>query len=429
MNEIMKTVDIPVITVSYNSPDLIEALLRTFRQFYQNKVYVIDGSSPDISAAIGLTVAGFDNVEFIPFGYNIHHGPGLTWAINTLDIHGRVLFLDSDVEVLRGGFLESLHNALEPGEYGVGSLQYVNEQGHPRENDGYLYLHPACMLCDVDVMRQWPLPIKHGAPMLPPMLALHKAARSNLIRNMPWVQNDFGNNPDRIFIKHDWQGTVKRTGGYHYDLPVASPQIDEELLALVPINAVKVVEAGCGDGSFAKAYKARNPLCDYTGIEPVRALADQARAHCDFVFNEALEADSEQRQVYTSNADVWILGSVLGQLDNPQKWLDQIRQRMVAGATLVASVPNFQHWRNQVQLNQGTLHPGERQLFTRGTVLQMLQRSGFAVTGGGARILEEPGRERFLPMLRALAQASDTDPDVAVQDALPVEYLIVAVAA
>jgi GT2 family glycosyltransferase len=44
--------NIPVVTVSYNSPDLIEALLRTFRQFYPNKVYVIDGSRPEIAEQI-----------------------------------------------------------------------------------------------------------------------------------------------------------------------------------------------------------------------------------------------------------------------------------------------------------------------------------------------------------------------------------------
>lgn len=425
----MNIANIPVVTVSYNSPDLIEALLRTFRQFYQNKVYVIDGSVPDIAAGIGQAVAKFDNVEFIPFGYNIHHGPGMAWAINNLDLHGPVLFLDSDVEILRAGFLESLLEALAPGAYGVGSLQYVDEAGRPLEQNGYVYLHPACMLCDVDVMRQWPLPIKHGAPMMPPMVALNKAGRTDMLINMPWVQNDFGKNPDRIYIKHDWQGTVIRTGGYHYNLPVASQQIDDQLLALVPTDAVKVVHLLCGDGSFAKAYKARNPLCDYTGIEPVKALADAARAHCDFVFNESLEHDSVQRQTYTAKADCWILGGVLERLEDPRAWLAQLRQRIAPGGTLVASVGNAQHWRNQVQLNQGALLPSGRQQFTRGTVLQLLQQTGFQITGGGARIMEEPERERFLPLLRALAEASGADPEMAVQDALPADYLIVARAA
>ena len=294
---------IPIVTVSYNSPDLIAALLASIRRFYPNPVIVIDGSQPEIAAQIRPVAEGYPDVRFIPFGYNIHHGPGLTWAIRNLDLHGPVLFLDSDVEVLRRGFLESLREALAPGMYGVGSLMYVNALGQPAGPDGYPYLHPACMLCDVDVMRAWPLPIKHGAPMMPSMVALHDAGRRDMIANVDWVHNDFGQNPERIFIRHDWQGTVIRTGGYHYDKPVAPAPIDEQLLALVPATPVKVVEAGCGDGAFAKAYKARNPLCDYTGIEPDAALANAARPHCDFMFAEALEQPGAERVAATAGAD------------------------------------------------------------------------------------------------------------------------------
>ena len=420
---------IPIVTVSYNSPDLIAALLASIRRFYPNPVYVIDGSRPEVAAQIRPVAEQYPDVRFIPFGYNIHHGPGMTWAIRNLDLHGPVLFLDSDVEVLRRGFLESLRAALAPGLYGVGSLQYVNALGQPVEQDGYLYLHPACMLCDIDVMRQWPLPIKHGAPMMPSMVAMHDAGRSDLIRNVPWVQNDFGRNPDRIFIRHDWQGTVIRTGGYHYDKPVTPQPIDEQLLALVPTTAVKVVEAGCGDGAFAKAYKGRNPLCDYTGIEPDTALADAARPHCDYVFNEPLDADGTERRVATAGADCWIVRDMLGRLRDPQAWLAQVRARMAPGATLVLSEPNAQYWRRQVRLNQGLPDTGTAHPFTRTTLLQVLQQSGFTVTGGSARVADEPDSERYLPALRALAAAHGGDPEQLVRDALPHHYLVVARAA
>ena len=417
---------IPIVTVSYNSPDLIAALLASIRRFYPNPVYVIDGSRPEVAAQIRPVAEQYPNVRFLPFGYNIHHGPGMTWAIRNLDLHGPVLFLDSDVEVLRRGFLESLREALAPGLYGVGSLQYVNALGQPVEQDGYLYLHPACMLCDIDVMRQWPLPIKHGAPMMPSMVAMHNAGRADLVRNVPWVQNDFGHNPDRIFIRHDWQGTVIRTGGYHYDKPVVPQPIDEQLLAIVPTTAVKVVEAGCGDGAFAKAYKARNPLCDYTGIEPDAARADAARPHCDYVFNEPLDAFGPERQVATSGADCWIVQDALGRLADPLAWLTQVRAHMAPGATLVLSEPNAQYWRHQVRLNQGLPPEGNARPFTRMTLLQLLQQSGFAVTGGGGRIADEPERERYLPALRALAATHEGDPEALVRDALPHHYVIVA---
>ena len=40
----MIATEIPVITVSYNTPELINNLLTTFREKYTNPYYIIDGS-------------------------------------------------------------------------------------------------------------------------------------------------------------------------------------------------------------------------------------------------------------------------------------------------------------------------------------------------------------------------------------------------
>ena len=54
--------------------------------------------------------------------------------------------------------------------------------------------------------------------------AVHElaAGAGHLIGKVDWVHEDFAQEPARHFIKHDWQGTVIRTGGYHYDLPSAN---------------------------------------------------------------------------------------------------------------------------------------------------------------------------------------------------------------
>ncbi|HZV67464.1 MAG TPA: methyltransferase domain-containing protein [Telluria sp.] len=428
---------IPIVTVSYNSPDLIEALLGSLRKFYTNPVYVIDGSYPEVAAEIGAIAAKYANVQFIPFGYNIHHGPGLSWAINNLGLSGQVLFLDSDVEILKAGFIESLQSFLTPELYGVGGIQQVNEQGYDHPDGAVAYLHPACMLCNIDVVRQWPLPIKHGAPLVQTMVALHKAGQSGLLRNVDWVKNDFSKDPNRIFIKHDWQGTVLRTGGYHYDKPTQASVVNTDLLAFVPLTAHKLVEVGCHDGAFAKAYKQRNPVSNYTGIEIDSVLANHARPHCDFVFNQDVEQADAQCRKHVAHADCWILGEVLEQLQDPWALLAAIRTSIAPAGVLVASVGNFQHWSVQARLalgdlryeDGGSLQKKQVRVFTRGTILDMLRRAGFQVTGGMPRIKDEPAREQFLPAIRALAAASGNDAEAAVQDALPYQYIITAVAA
>ncbi|MET0321341.1 MAG: tetratricopeptide repeat protein [Duganella sp.] len=427
---------IPIVTVSYNAPDLIEALLRTLRQFYGNRVYVIDGSNPDVAEKIRAIAATFDNVEFIPFGYNIHHGPGLAWAINHLGLTGEVLFLDSDVEILRGGFIETMHERLRPGMYGVGSIQPVNEQGYDRADGVVRYLHPACMLTNIDVVRQWPMPIKHGAPLIAAMLAIHHAGRHELIASIDWIREDFSAQPaHRHYIKHDWQGTVIRTGGYHYDLPSAGAAVNTDLLQFVPLEARKIVEVHCRDGAFAKAYKARNAIVDYTGIELDPVQAQAARAHCDFVFHADMAQAGSDVWDHVRRADCWVLDETLDLVDDPWTLLAKIRASIAPGGKVVATIRNFQHWSIQARLNAGDFRYGadgveksRKRLFTRGAALDLFQQAGFQISGGSARIIDEPAREKYLPAIRLMAGASGIDPVMAVEDALPWQYIITAVA-
>ncbi|GJJ05286.1 hypothetical protein RugamoR64_58240 [Duganella rhizosphaerae] len=429
---------IPIVTVSYNAPDLVQALLASLRKFYPNRVTIIDGSNPDIAEQIRAIAARYDNVEFIPFGYNIHHGPGMTWAINNLGLKGEVLFLDSDVEVINPGFIESLQSHLQPEMYGVGNLHLVNEQGYDRPDDGAVrYLHPACMLVNLDVARLWPLPIKHGAPMVQTMLAIHRAGAHHLIAAVDWVGEDFSRAPKRHFLKHDWQGTVIRTGGYHYDLPAASAHVNLDLLSLVPADAGKLVDVGCHDGAFAKAYRQRNPICHYTGIERDPAPANAARPHCDYVFDQDIESASPEFWSHVAGADCWILGEVLEYMNDPWAVLTKIRSNMSPGGRVVAAIPNFQHWGIQARLNAGDLrygsgaamNQGHKRIFTRGAMLDLFQQAGFKIAGGSSRIPDEPAREKYLPAIRLMAQASGIDPAIAVEDALAPQYILVAVAA
>lgn len=427
--------DIPIITVSYNSPDLIEALLRTLRRFYPNRVHIIDGSRPEVAAEIKQITERYENVEFIPFGYNIHHGPGMAWAIRHLDLKGPVLFLDSDVEIVAPGFIESLLGHLTPELWGVGGIQQVNEQGYDRPEDGAVaYLHPACMLVNIEVVRQWPMPIKHGAPLIQTMLALHRSNNAHLIRHVDWVKNDFSKEQTRIFIKHDWQGTVIRTGGYHYDLPSAGSEVNQYLLHFTPLEAARLVEIGCGDGTFAKAYRARNPICNYTAIESDPELAERARPHCDFVYNENAEHPSNDFLNHVTGADCWILGDVLNEIDAPWALLSRIRQLIAPGGKVIASVRNFQHWRIQARLSIGDLNYGsdlalkkeDRRVYTRGSALALFLQAGFKVTAGAPLIHDEPEREHFLLAIRALAEAGGANGEQAVQDAMAWEYILVA---
>lgn len=202
---------ITALTVNYNTPDFLERLLSSFRKYYTLPFIVVDGSD-EINYSKIESFTDKYNVEIHHFPYNIHHGPGLAYGIKYIQTD-QILLLDSDLKVINPGFVESLQNELLPDSYGIGDIQIVNESGFNKKV-GYKYLHPACALINREVVLRYPLPIKHGAPMIEAMIEINNQNKCNLLQHAEWVLNDF-RKPDKKYIIHDWQGTVKKTGGYH----------------------------------------------------------------------------------------------------------------------------------------------------------------------------------------------------------------------
>jgi SAM-dependent methyltransferase len=86
--------------------------------------------------------------------------------------------------------------------------------------------------------------------------------------------------------------------------------------------------------------------------------------------------------------DLVVAADVLEHVRDPESVLKQVRSVLVPGGTLIASVPNFGHWyprgRTAVGLfdydQRGILDRGHVRFFTRRSLLDLVRRSGFAVT-------------------------------------------------
>jgi SAM-dependent methyltransferase len=446
----MNVQTIPLVSVSYNSAELVDELLRSFRQHYANPITIIDGSSAEHAPAIEAVCARYPGVKFIHFDYNIHHGPGMAWAFQNLELQGPVLVLDSDVIVLNAGLVEAMAEQLQPGMYGVGYVNHVNEGGFDvtYEEGAVRYLHPACMLCNIEVVRQWPMPIKHGAPNIEPMLAIHRAGQHHLIQGLEWVKEDFSRSEaPKHYLRHDWQGTVIRTGGYHLEewqrslalKQSAAPQLNDELdcnndvLKLIPPASRVVVEVGCNVGALAKAYKRAHPACNYTGIEVDGERAERSRSHCDQVLH--LDIESVDQSFFDSYAhcNVWILDDVLTRLRDPWGVLARIRRSMPADGCVIVCLPNAQHWSVQAKLAvgdfryeaaDGLMDRSHLRFFTRATMLEMFAGAGFKLEAGFPRIFGELKNEHVIAAIRSMAIGVGADPDLAVQDSLPMHYVV-----
>ncbi|CAH2605617.1 protein of unknown function (plasmid) [Rhodovastum atsumiense] len=332
--------------------------------------------------------------------------------------------------------------------YGVGCLNWVNREGFNIDyRDGAIrYLHPAVMLCNMDVVQQWPMPTKHGAPMVETMVALHDAGRSDLLGHAEWLENDFSNSDNKNYLIHDSRGTVFRVGTYNLDEWQASVMEDrvkaegynKELLAMIPKDARGIVEVGCNNGSLACAYKLINPQCIYTGIEINSMAAESARRHCDSVLAMDIEkAEEGFFRECMSRSNVWVFGDVLEHLVDPWSLLGKIRRTLPADGCVVISLPNAQHWSVQGKLSCGFLRYEEHGLldrthlrfFTRITMLELLHGAGFRVDQGVTRNFGGINSSNVIAAIKLMAASFGADPEMALADSLPLQYVVRAVPA
>lgn len=216
-----------VLSVNYNTPDLIYNMVKSFRQFYDNEILIIDGSNKENYEQAKNLLSEFEDVEIHHFGYNLHHGKSMAYGITYLNCD-KILVIDSDVTILKKGILELLESDLKEDSYGIGDIQRVDSNGFnigsrkgaiglkesELQEGGIAYLHPAFMLINRKIAINWDLPINHGAPMINTMIQIHNMGQERILQHSKEVHEGFRTDKAE-YLYHPWCSTVNRTGGYH----------------------------------------------------------------------------------------------------------------------------------------------------------------------------------------------------------------------
>jgi SAM-dependent methyltransferase len=208
------------------------------------------------------------------------------------------------------------------------------------------------------------------------------------------------------------------------------PNVD--LLGFVPPGVARVVEVGCSSGAMGAAFLATRPDVEYIGIEIDPEYAEAAREFVSEVVVADIEKMEDKAFEILFPTDCWIFGDVLEHLYDPWRVLRRIRASMPQHGSIVACIPNAQHWSVQGRLNAGLFHYKDDGLmdrthirwFTRKTIIELFETSGFQIEEMGGRVFPEEGREKVMPGIRALAEALGADPEAAEQDATPFQYLL-----
>jgi 2-polyprenyl-3-methyl-5-hydroxy-6-metoxy-1,4-benzoquinol methylase len=185
-----------------------------------------------------------------------------------------------------------------------------------------------------------------------------------------------------------------------------------EMLAYIPPMVKRVLEVGCGNGSFAAYLKSQRSV-QVVAIEAYPAAAEAARPRVDELICASIEEAAPQ--LAGAHFDCVVFNDVLEHLVDPWAALRQVRPLLNDGGHVVASIPNMRYFpvlkelilRSQWEYQQqGVLDRTHLRFFTNSSMRQLFTSTGFEVqTLEGINGVQFPWKLGMLN--RLLGQALD----------------------
>lgn len=158
------------------------------------------------------------------------------------------------------------------------------------------------------------------------------------------------------------------------------------MLDFLPNQAKVFLEIGCGEGNFGAKVKASSPGVVYWGMELDKDAASEANLKIDNVLIGNCEVQVDR--LPDSFFDCVIFNDSLEHLADPFLFLDKIKLKTKNNGYVLASIPNFRHYKNLYNLffkrdfkyvDVGILDNTHLRFFTRKSILRFFEQSGYAV--------------------------------------------------
>lgn len=189
--------DIEILTVNFQTADLIERQLRSRDDNgyeFINTIVVDNSTSKQHQDELDMVLSKYTNVKLYRTNRNFGHGGGVNvgWHFITKPY---VLLLDSDTWFSGVTCLHSMVTKMNDQVFMVGLFNYVDQSGHDLYVDGpghILYVHPSRVLINKNIYDQLPCKvINHGAPLIQVMSYVHQNNLRNLLVEEPNIDYMF----------------------------------------------------------------------------------------------------------------------------------------------------------------------------------------------------------------------------------------------
>lgn len=156
-----------------------------------------------------------------------------------------------------------------------------------------------------------------------------------------------------------------------------------DMVPFVPPRG-RLLDVGCASGGFAWALRQAGFAGELWGLEPTKAAAVEAQDQFDHVIHGLFPEDGPSGERF----DTIVFNDVLEHLVDPWEALRATPQFLAPGGVVVASIPNIRYWPVLKELvlrgqwtytDSGTLDRTHLRFFTRATVAELFESSGFRV--------------------------------------------------
>jgi 2-polyprenyl-3-methyl-5-hydroxy-6-metoxy-1,4-benzoquinol methylase len=210
---------------------------------------------------------------------------------------------------------------------------------------------------------------------------------------------------------------------------------NQDLYNLIPENLSCIIEIGSGSGALANAIKHRSPDTQYIGVEIVNEYATLSKRYCDKVLINNIEQPILEQINLLQNASAIVFSDVLEHLYNPWHTLQSLRTHIPNDCSIYASIPNIQHWSvifglisgNFIYTDSGLLDRTHLRFFTKSTIISLFTQSGFEVSSISPRIFNFPDQEKYLSLIKQVAEQLQIDSTKSVVESAAFQYTVHAV--